>query len=123
MDDLDYRKALIANRTEQTRQALERRTVIAQMQKLIDETRTTLPEADRTNDVVVRAALEKRPEWTALEEENTRKIGDIEKTLAAARETVRQRMEAEARDAKAVAEGRAVPAERPPDAPRGGRRL
>ena len=44
-----------------------------------------------------------------LEAENARALAEVETTLAEARESIRRRMEAEARDVKAVAEGRAVP--------------
>jgi hypothetical protein len=108
MQDPVYRKALDDNRREQTRQAAERHVVVSQMEKLIAEARAALPPG--ADDEAVKAELEKRPEWKALEEENARRVADIEKTLAAARETVRRRIEAEARDVKAVAEGRAVPA-------------
>ena len=108
MDDSTYRQALSDNRREQGKHATERQEIVSKMEGLIAEARAGLPED--ADDEAVKAELAKRPEWNALEEENTRKIADIEKTLAAARETVRKRIEMEARDVKAVAEGRAVPA-------------
>ena len=109
MDDPVYRQALSDNRVEQARIASERSVVVSRMEKLVVEARAGLPEG--ADDEAVKAELEKRPEWKVLEEENARKIAGIEKTLAAARETVRQRIETEARDVKAVAEGKAVPAQ------------
>jgi hypothetical protein len=108
MEDPVYRKALEDNQLEQTRQAAERSVVVDRMKVLIAEARAALPAG--TDDETVRAELEKRPEWKMLEEENARMNAGLEKTLAAARETVRRRIEAETQDRKAVAEGRAVPA-------------
>ena len=109
MDDLTYREALSSNLVEQTRLAADRSVVVDQMEKLIKDARASLP-AD-ADDEAVKAELAKRQEWKSLEEENARKIADIEKTLVAARETVRRRIEAEMRDVKAVAEGKAIPAQ------------
>lgn len=108
MDDTVYLEALRDNRREQGKHATERQEVVSRMAGLIAEARAGLPED--ADDEAVKAELAKRPEWKSLEEENARKVADIEKTLAAARETVRKRLEMEARDVKAVAEGRAVPA-------------
>lgn len=109
MDDSAYRKALSDNQLAQTQLAAERSVVVDQMKKLIAEARAGLP-AD-ADDEAVKAELAKHSEWKSLEEENARKNAEIDKTLAAARETVRRRIEAEARDVKAVAEGKAVPAQ------------
>jgi hypothetical protein len=81
------------------------------MTALIERTRAALPEG--ASDEAVKAELDKSAEWRELEAQNARLIGEIEKTLAQARETVRQRMLAEANDLKAVAEGRAIPAQPP----------
>jgi hypothetical protein len=108
MEDVAYREALVSNHLAQTQMAFERHPVVSQMEKLVKEARAGLP-AD-ADDEALKAELEKRPEWKVLEEENARKLAEMEKTLVAAREMVRKRLEAEMRDTKAVAEGRAVPA-------------
>lgn len=107
MDDPVYRKDLGENRLRQARLAGERSEVVSVMEKMVAEARAALPEG--ADDETVKAELEKRPEWKALEGENERMIGEIQKTLEDARETVRKRLVAEKEDLKAVAEGRAVP--------------
>ena len=108
MQDTVYREALSSNQLAQTKIAAERSVVVDRMEKIVAEARASLP-AD-SDDEAVKAELAKLPEWKVLEEENTRRIADTEKMLAEAREMVRRRIEAETRDVKAVAEGRAVPA-------------
>ena len=76
---------------------------------MVAEVRASLPAG--AGDQAVKDELAKRPEWKALEIENARALAEIEKSVQGAREKIRRRMEAEARDVKAVAEGRAVPAE------------
>lgn len=106
MQDATYRKALDQNRQEQSQKAFERNEIVKKMEACISRARATLPAG--ADDKAVKAVLEKDPEWKVLEAKNAQAIGEIEKTLAKARETIRQRMQAEARDVKAVAEGRAV---------------
>lgn len=112
MLDPAYRKALDQNRQEQGKKASERNRIVEKMTGLIAKTRTLLPAG--ADDATVKAELAKNPEWQALEAQNARMIGEIEKTLAEARETVRKRMETEVRDVKAVAEGQAVAADPQP---------
>lgn len=107
MQDPVYRQALDDNRQSQVQKAAVRHAVVGRMERMIAEVRAALPAG--ADDEAVKAELAKRPEWKVLEEENARALAEVEATLAEARESIRRRMEAEARDVKAVAEGRAVP--------------
>lgn len=111
MADVTYVEALKENMGVQRQWAGERSEVVEKMTAMIERTRAALPEG--ASDEAVKAELDKSAEWRELEAQNARLIGEIEKTLAQARETVRQRMLAEANDLKAVAEGRAIPAQPP----------
>ncbi len=108
MQDPVYVKALVESRREQTQAAAARSVVVEKMEAMIAEARASLPPG--ADDEAVKKELAKRPEWKTLEAENERAMAEIKKAMQAAREKVRRRMEAEARDVKAVAEGRAVPA-------------
>jgi len=108
MQDPAYVKALVENRREQTQAAAARAVVVEKMEAMIAEVRASLPPG--ADDEAVKKELAKRPEWKTLEAENERAMAEIKKAMQAAREKVRQRVEAEACDVKAVAEGRAVPA-------------
>ena len=105
MQDAVYRKALDLNRLEQGKKASERNEIVEKMEQMIAKVRTTLP-AGADNEAV-KAELAKNPEWQKLEIQNASAVAEINKTLAQARETVRQRLLAEARDVKAVSEGKA----------------
>lgn len=105
MADAVYRSALSENRREQMRKAGERSEVVEKMKALVEQTRARLPkEAD---DAAVKAELAKDAVWRELEAKNQSMIEEITKTLSKGRELVRQRMLAEARDVKAVKEGKA----------------
>ncbi len=106
MQDPTYRKALDLNRLEQGRKAAERNKIVEKMEQMIAKARATLP-AGADNEAV-KAELAKNPEWVELEKQNAHMLAELDKTLAEARETVRQRMLAEARDVKAVSEGKAT---------------
>ena len=108
MQDPVYVKALVESRREQTQAAAARSVVVEKMEAMIAEARASLPPG--ADDEAVKKELAKRPEWKTLEAENERAMAEIKKAMQAAREKVRQRVEAEACDVKAVAEGRAVPA-------------
>jgi hypothetical protein len=105
--DVAYMQELADNRAEQVQLAGARSRVVEAMEKMIEEVRAALP-PDADADAI-KAELEKRPEWKAMEAANARMVESIETTLASARETVRLRMERELSDQKKVAEGRAVP--------------
>ncbi len=105
MQDAAYRKALDLNRLEQGKKASERNKIVGKMEQMIAKARASLPTG--ADDVAVKAELAKNPEWVELETKNAHVTAEIDKTLAEARETVRQRMLAEARDVKAVSEGKA----------------
>ena len=109
MQDAAYVEELDASRRAQTQAASARAPVVAKMEAMVAEVRASLPAG--AGDQAVKDELAKRPEWKALEVENARALAEIEKSVQGAREKIRRRMEAEARDVKAVAEGRAVPAE------------
>lgn len=111
MHDVTYVEALKENMGAQREQAAKRNDVVEKMTAMIERARKSLPEG--ADDEAVKAELAKSAEWRELEAQNARLIGEIEKTLAQARETVRQRMLAEADDLKAVADGRAVAAQPP----------
>jgi hypothetical protein len=104
-----YRQAMESNRLVQVKMASARSVVVEKMEKIVAEVRSALPAG--ADVATVKAELEKRPEWKALEAENDRILGEMRQTLAGARETVGQRIRAEQRDMRAVAEGRAVPAD------------
>ena len=108
MQDPAYVKALVESRREQTQAAAARSVVVEKMEAMIAEVRASLPPG--ADDEAVKKELAKRPEWKTLEAENERAMAEIKKAMQAAREKVRQRVEAEACDVKAVAESRAVPA-------------
>ena len=105
MQDPTYRKALDLNRLEQGKKASKRNKIVEKMEPMIAKARASLPAG--ADEAAVKAELAKNPEWLELEKQNARVTAEIDKTLAEARETVRQRMLAEARDVKAVAEGSA----------------
>lgn len=107
MQDPVYREALKDSRREQVLAASARSPVVAKMEAMIAEVRASLPAG--ADDQAVKDELAKRPEWKALEEENARATDAIDKSIEAAREKIRQRMETEASDVKAVAEGRTAP--------------
>lgn len=107
MQDASYREELKQNMKEQRSRAKDRNEVVDRMTVLIAEARTKLPAG--ADDAAVKAELAKNAEWRDLEAKNQQLVGEIDKTLARARETVRQRMLQEAQDAKAVAEGKAQP--------------
>jgi len=111
MADAAYRAALSQNRREQMRQAGARGEVVAKMQAHVEQARAKLPAG--ADDAAVRAELAKDPAWRELEAKNQAMIEDIGKTLAEGREIVRQRILAENRDIKAVAEGKARAVEPP----------
>jgi len=105
MSDAAYRAALSENRREQMRKAGVRSEVVEKMKVLVEQARARLPkEAD---DAAVKAELAKDAVWRELEAKNQAAIEEIGKTLSKGRDLVRQRMLAEARDGKAVAEGKA----------------
>ena len=112
MMDAAYRKALDQNRQEQGKAAFARNQIVEKMEALVAQARAALPAG--ADSQAVKAELAKNPEWQALEAQNARAVTEIDKTLAEARETVRKRLLAEARDVKAVAEGRAVAVDPPP---------
>ena len=112
MKDATYRKALDQNRQEQGKAAFARNQIVEKMEALVAQARAALPAG--ADSEAVKAELAKNPEWQALEAQNARAVAEIDKTLAEARETVRKRLLAEARDAKAVVEGRAVAVDPPP---------
>jgi len=109
MHDASYREELKQNLKEQRVKAKERNVVVERMTALIARARAKLPAG--ADDAAVKAELEKDPEWRELESKNQQLIGEIEVTLARAREAVRQRMLQESRDVKAVSEGRAKAAD------------
>ena len=109
MKDATYRKALDQNRQEQGKAAFARNQIVEKMEALVAQARAALPAG--ADSEAVKAELAKNPEWQALEAQNARAVAEIDKTLAEARETVRKRLVDEARDVKAVAEGRAVAAD------------
>lgn len=111
MHDATYREEIKQNLKEQRAKAKERSVVVDHMTELITQARAKLPAG--ADDAAVKAELEKSPEWRELEAQNQRLIGDIDATLARAREMVRQRMLQEAKDVQAVAEGRAKAADVP----------
>ena len=108
MQDPVYVKALDASRRAQNQAASARAPVVAKMEAMIAEVRASLPAG--ADNQAVKNELAKRPEWKALEVENARALAEIEKPRLEMLEKARRRMLAEARDVKAVAEGRAVPA-------------
>ena len=108
MQDPVYVKALDASRRAQNQAASARAPVVAKMEAMIAEVRASLPPG--ADNQAVKDELAKRPEWKALEVENARALAEIEKPRLEMLEKARRRMLAEARDVKAVAEGRAVPA-------------
>ena len=108
MADAAYRAELAELRREQTRLAGGRAEVVEQMRVMVERARATLPEG--ADDAAVKAVLVKDPEWNRLENANQEMIGKIGDNLAQARERVRQRMLAEERDNRRVAEGTARPA-------------
>lgn len=105
MADAAYRAALADNRREQMRLAGERSEIVAKMQGMVDRARAKLPAG--ADDAAVKAELAKDPEWGAHEASNQVKVVEIQNKLSMSRELARQRMLAEARDVKAVAEGKA----------------
>ena len=107
MQDASYREELKQNMKEQRARAKDRNEVVDRMTVLIAEARAKLPAG--ADDAAVKAELAKSSEWRDLEAKNQQLVGEIDKTLARARETVRQRMLQEAQDVKAVAEGKAQP--------------
>ncbi len=115
MADAAYRAGLAELRREQARLAGGRSEVVERMRVMIDRVRSELPEG--ADEAAVRAALAKDPEWNRLENANQEMIGKIGDNLAQARERVRQRMLAEERDNRKVAEGTARPAAGVPAAP------
>lgn len=106
MQDAAYRKALDLNRREQGKKASERNKIVEKMEQMIAKARASLPAG--ADDAAVKAELAKNPEWVELEKQNAHATAEIDKTLAEAREKIRQRMLAEARDVKAVSEGKAT---------------
>ena len=105
MADAAYRAALSQNRREQMRQAGARGEVVEKMRLLVEQARARLPAG--ADDAAVKAELAKDPVWRELEAKNQTMVDGIGKTLAEGREIVRQRILAEKRDVKAVAEGKA----------------
>ena len=105
MADAAYRAALSQNRREQMRRADARGEVVAKMQLLVEQARAKLPAG--ADDAAVKAELAKDPAWRELEAKNQTMVEGIGKTLAEGRARVRQRILAENRDVKAVAEGKA----------------
>ena len=108
MEDPAYLEDLKASQRAQTEAAAKRAPVLAKMEEMVAEVRASLPPG--ADNETVKAELAKRPDWKALEAEEARARDEVAKTLREATEKVRLRMMAEARDVKAVAEGRAVPA-------------
>jgi len=105
MSDVSYIKALDQVRKAQLAKATERSAIVDKMKSHLERVRASLPAG--ADDAAVKAALAKDGEWRKLEAQNAQVIGEIEQTLADARKTVRERMLAESRAIKAVAEGKA----------------
>lgn len=103
--DPAYVEELRQLRYAQGTTAKARNAVVAQMNDRVEAAKAKLPKG--ATDEQIKAELAKDPAWKNLEEENQKRIGDIEAQLAAAREAVRKRIAQEAADTKAVKEGRA----------------
>jgi len=112
MDDAAYRKTLDENRKVQTAKAGERSVVVEQMKALVEQAKAKLPAG--ADDEAVKAFLAKDEAWQKLEAKNKQLIGEIEQTLAEARQAVQKRMLEESRAVKAVAEGKAKAAAQTP---------
>lgn len=108
--DPEYQKALKQAHAQQNAVARTRNRISAQMEELVSRARAALPE-DAT-DEQVRTELEsnpgKYPGWKALSSALAKANADLERQMGTARETVRARILKEAKDRKAIAEGRAA---------------
>ena len=88
--DAAYMQALADSRAKQSELADARGRLVDAMTKMVEDVRAALPpEADVE---AIKAELAKLPEWKAMEEANARLVESIDATLAAAQETVRERM-------------------------------
>ncbi len=110
-NDPEYLSALKKNRTSQNVLARENHAVVAQLAACAERVKAALPPG--ADAAALKAALEKDPEWQALKGRETKVLAEDKQTLGAARELIRARMEREARDAKAVAEGKAQAVDQP----------
>jgi hypothetical protein len=110
-NDPAYLSALKKNRTSQNVLARENHAVAGQLAACAERVKAALPPG--ADQAALKAALEKDPEWQALKGRETKVLAEDTQTLGAARELIRARMEREARDAKAVAEGKAQAVDQP----------
>ncbi len=115
MNDAAYVGALQSNRTQQAVQARERNELLRQLKACQERVKAGLTAG--LDEAALQAALAGDPEWQRLSARKSEAEGRIQATLQEARETVRKRMEAEAQAVRAVAEGKALPAD-PVPAPR-----
>lgn len=105
MNDAAYVEALHSNRVTQSVQAKERHALAALIKACEERVKAALPPG--ADEAAFKAALARDPEWQKLDARKAQVDGSIQATLSDARETIRRRMETEARAVKAVAEGRA----------------
>lgn len=110
MNDATYVEALRKSRTVQGEEANLRAALGRQLKACQERVKATLPSG--SDEAALKAALARDPEWQKLEAEKVQLEGRIQATRNAAEETVRRRIESEARAVKAVAEGKAVPLDR-----------
>jgi len=110
-NDPAYVTALKENRTSQNVLARENHAVKAQLAVCAERVKAALPPG--ADEAALKAALEKDPEWQALKGREAKVMAEDKQKLIAARELIRARMEREARDAKAVAEGKAKAVDQP----------
>ena len=108
--DPSYQKELKGTVESQKTLAKSQAKIAAQMERLVTRARAALPEG--ATDDEIRAELdghpEKYPGWKTLSATFAEVNASMEKELANARSIVRRRIQKEAADRKAVAEGKAV---------------
>ena len=108
--DPSYEKELKGTAARQQSLAQSHAKISAQIERLQARARAALPEG--ASDAQVKAELdghpEKYPGWKTLSASLTDVNASMEKELANARSIVRRRIQKEAADRKAVAEGKAV---------------
>lgn len=110
MNDATYVEALRKSRAEQGEVARARAALEGRLDACRKRVKSTLPAG--SDEAALKTALARDPEWQKLEAEKAPLEGRIQAARSAAEETVRRRIESEARAVKAVAEGKAVPLDR-----------